>query len=426
MNNYLAYLKALRSPFQKLTKLDFLNDDNSVAFSLGNQYVQGYNTIRDTRTFIQSGSLNVALQNGMRRKATVELSNENGYYDYAVNKLWFGQRLRLSMGLILPDKTEFYLPQGVFYIKDQTSVYNPNARTVTIPLVDKWAYLDGELFGTLENSYVIPVGTNIFDASRDIIRQSKFTQTLTDNPLKMVDCTQPVFTDYYNGRSYTVPDGQGGTKTVPMTDTGYTITGSRLGGKYSNLLLELNAQISGWMGYDQTGALRIDASQDDIADEAKPILWTFDPKNVQLLGISETAKNSEVYNDIIVVGEGLDGYEVVGRAQNFDPSSETNINLIGRKTLVENKSDFWNVQQCQDWAEWLLKRKTILKKSISISSTQMFHLYENGVVAIIRDDKDGSPLEKHLIQSYTLPLGETGQMTINATSVNDYPQLQVS
>lgn len=426
MNNYLAYLKALRSPFQKLTKLDFLNDDNSVAFSLGNQYVQGYNTIRDTRTFIQSGSLNVALQNGMRRKATVELSNENGYYDYAVNKLWFGQRLRLSMGLILPDKTEFYLPQGVFYIKDQTSVYNPNARTVTIPLVDKWAYLDGELFGTLENSYVIPVGTNIFDASRDIIRQSKFTQTLTDNPLEMVDCTQPVFTDYYNGRRYTVPDGQGGTKTVPMTDTGYTITGSRSGGKYSNLLLELNNQISGWIGYDQTGALRIDASQDDIADEAKPILWTFDPKNVQLLGISETAKNSEVYNDIIVVGEGLDGYEVVGRAQNFDPSSETNINLIGRKTLVENKSDFWNVQQCQDWAEWLLKRKTILKKSISISSTQMFHLYENGVVAIIRDDKDGSPLEKHLIQSYTLPLGETGQMTINATSVNDYPQLQVS
>ena len=426
MNNYLAYLKALRSPFQKLTKLDFLNDDNSVAFSLGNQYVQGYNTIRDTRTFIQSGSLNVALQNGMRRKATVELSNENGYYDYAVNKLWFGQRLRLSMGLILPDKTEFYLPQGVFYIKDQTSVYNPNARTVTIPLVDKWAYLDGELFGTLENSYVIPVGTNIFDASRGIIRQSKFTQTLTDNPLEMVDCTQPVFTDYYNGRSYTVPDGQGGTKTVPMTATGYTITGSRSGGKYSNLLLELNNQISGWMGYDQTGALRIDASQDDIADEAKPILWTFDPKNVQLLGISETAKNSEVYNDIIVVGEGLDGYEVVGRAQNFDPSSETNINLIGRKTLVENKSDFWNVQQCQDWAEWLLKRKTILKKSISISSTQMFHLYENGVVAIIRDDKEGSPLEKHLIQSYTLPLGETGQMTINATSVNDYPQLQVS
>lgn len=426
MGKYIQYLETLKYPFQKITKLEFLNPDNSVAFALTDEYSLLYNTKRDSRAFIQDGTLSVSLQNGMRRKATIQLSNEDGSYEYNVNKLWFGKRLRLSMGLILPDKTKFYLPQGVFYIKDPQNVYNPNSRTVTLPLVDKWAYLNGELFGNLAESYVINAGTNIFDAEADILRQSKYTQTLSDNSLDMVDNEQPVFTDYYNGKTYTVPDGEGGTKTVNMTDTGYTITGARSGGTYAKLLLELNNQISGWIGYDQTGALRQDASQDDISDADKAIQWAFTAGNSQLLGITETTKNSEVYNDVLIVGQGLDGFEVVGRAQNFDPSSDTNIDLIGRRTYVEEKADFWNVQQCQDMAAFLLKRKTVLQKSVAISCAQMFHLVENGLISVVRTDKPGNPLERHLIQSFTLPIGETGQMTINATSVADYPQLRIS
>lgn len=180
-NRYIEYLSALKNPFKKLAKIEFLQPDNSVAFSLDNNYQRGYNTLHDSRAFIQSGSLNVSLQNGQRRTATVTLANIDNAYDYSINKIWFGQRIRLSMGLILPDGTDFYLPQGVFYVNAPNNVYSPSERTVTLNLVDKWSYLDGSLFGNLENTYQIPAtdgagtstNTNIFRAMSSILQLSR-------------------------------------------------------------------------------------------------------------------------------------------------------------------------------------------------------------------------------------------------------------
>ena len=75
-----------------------------------------------------------------------------------------------------------------------------------------------------------------------------------------------------------------------------------------------------------------------------------------------------------------------------------------------------------DLAVWNLKRKTILRKAVSIQCQQMFHLIENGLVSIVRTDKPGSPVEKHVIQSFSIPLSETGAMSITAVSANDIPQ----
>ena len=59
-NRYLEYLKAVARPFQKIAKLDFLQPDNSVAFSIGNvERKRGYMKKYDTRAFIQGGTLNV-------------------------------------------------------------------------------------------------------------------------------------------------------------------------------------------------------------------------------------------------------------------------------------------------------------------------------------------------------------------------------
>ncbi len=416
-NSFNQYLEALKSPFHKLAKLEFLQPDNSVAFSLDNNFKRGYRSKYDTRAFIQSGTLNVSMQNGQRRKATATLANIDGAFEYAVNKVWFGQRIRLSMGLVLPDGSEFYLPQGVFYINNPQSVFKPNSQQITYNLVDKWAYLDGTLFGNLYNTFLINretdgVNTNIFKAIQSVLSLSKmdlFTQT-TDVGL-MVDSVLPVFTTYYNGKTYS--DGS------LMTDIPYTLRINATEGTLAKVLLELNEMLVAWIGYDQTGALRVDSSQTDINDAEKPILWTFSPENSNLLGITETAKNSEVFNHVLIIGEGLNGGEVYGEAKNFNPTSDTNINLIGLHTYREAKATYWNSQQCTDLAEWYLKRKTALQKSITIESSQMFHLIENRLIAIKRTDKQGSPVERHLIESFTLPIGETGSMSINAASIYD-------
>lgn len=425
---YHQYLSALTREFKKLAKIEFLQPDNSVAFALDNNYKRGYRTKYDTRAFIQNGTLSVSLQNGKRRSASITLSNLDGAFEYAINKIWFGQRVRLSMGLVLPDGTDYYITQGVFYISNPSAVFKPNQRSVTYNLVDKWAYLDGSLFGTLDKSYKVertsdkPDNT-IWSAMRSLLWSSKRDFKKTEDITLQVDNVTPIFTTYYDGRKYTLKDGT----QVNMTDIPYEIIVSGDNSTLANVMLELNNILVGWIGYDQTGALRVEASQDDLEDSKKPVLWNFTPENCQLLGITETYKNGEIYNDVIVSGQSLESKSVIyGRASNYDARSDTNINLIGRRTYRESQPNYWNETQCNDLAKFRLKRKTVLQKSITIESSQLFHLVENNIVTVKRTDKVGNPTERHLIQSFSLPIGETGAMTINCVSVNDLPNLTIT
>ena len=139
---YLQYLSAVRGEFHKLARLDFLQPDGSLAFSIDNNPQNPR-----SGAFIQEGELSVNLQNGMRRQASVTLSNLDGAYDYNVNKVWFGQQIRLMEGLVLPDGTDFYLPQGVFYVKDPEETFLPNQRL-----------FPGNLGGTRETGPVRQLG----------------------------------------------------------------------------------------------------------------------------------------------------------------------------------------------------------------------------------------------------------------------------
>lgn len=421
-NRYYEYLSALKKPFQKVARLDFLQPDGSVAFSLGNEYKRGYNTRHDTRAFLQDGTLNVSLQNGQRRKATVTIANADNAFDYNVNNVWFGQRVRLLMGLILPDGTDFLLPQGVFYITDPQEEIQNNNRTISYNLVDKWSYLDGTCFGNLEGVYHISKGVNIFDAMTTILHLSRYNFEAQYPPAAdQIDDVKPVFTSYYNDKTYSSDNGDGSvTQNIPMLELPFDVDSSSTG-NFAEIILEMNDIIAGLIGYDQTGALRIEPSQYDVEDKDKAILWEFTSRNANLVSLSETLQNTEVYNDVIIAGQSITNAEVWGRAMNFDPKSDTNINLIGRRTYREDNATYWNAEQCKALANWELKRRTMLQKSVTIESTQIFHLMENRLVTVERTDKPGSPVEKHIIQSFTLPIGQTGSMTINATSAQDVP-----
>ena len=403
-----AYLSALKTNFTKICKLEFLQPDRSVAYVLDNNP-------RNKRSgaFIQNGNLRVNLQNGQRRQASVNIVNLDGEYDYAVNKVWFGQEIRLSEGLILPDGSEFYLPQGVFLVKDPQEIFKPNQREVTYPLVDKWANLDGTLYGNLGGTYEVPVDSDIFQAIAFLLSEDRGNGVPVDN-------MEPIFTDYYNGMTTT--DNQG--NTYSNTVTPYTLRVDSTSGTLAEVILGLNTMLAGWVGYDATGRFRLDPSQDDILDVQKPVQWAFTPTEAQFLGATYTVKNSEMYNDIIINGEALENSPTPNaRAQNLDPMSDTNVNLVGRKTLREAKNGYYTYDICKWYAEWKLKRITVLQKAVSIESTQMFHLSENNLVTIRRPDKKGAPVERHLIQGFSRPLSSTGSMTIEAVSVLDFPAI---
>ena len=428
---YLRYIDALLNPFQKLTKLEFLQPDNSVAFFLSNAngYRRGYNPKYQSSALVQQGTLSVSFQNGARRKASITLSDIDNAFEYNVNNIWFGQKIRLSMGLVLPDGTDFYLPQMVGLIKNPQSVLSENQKTITFPLVDKWANLDGSLFGKLTDTYTAKQSTAeyaVYTAIANLLKTSIYDHKLTDDINAMIDNIAPIFTNYYDGKNYAVLDGDGSqTRTASMTEIPFDISENG-GSNFAQLLLQFNDVLAGIIGYDQTGALRLEPSQTDINDIEKPVLWQFTQRNSTLSQISETIKNDEVYNDVIIVGGGNTDGGIWGRASNDDPNSDTSISAIGLKTYRETKANYFNTKQCTALAEYYLKRKTILQKSVNITSSQMFHLVENQLVSVQRTDKPHNPTERHLINSFSLPIGETGAMTINATSVADIPNFTVT
>ena len=400
------YINSVGKPFVKLARLDFLNPNGSVLFTLDNNPNNA-----KSGAFIQAGELSVNLQNGARRVATVTLSNLDGEFDYNVNKLWFGQQVRLWEGMILPSGQDFYVSQGVFYVKDPDEVFEPGLKQTTLTLVDKWAYLDGTLFGNLEGTYEVPLNSNVFNVIQSVLNLDR------GNGQK-IDSSVPIFTSYYNGKTTTLPDGS----SVPLTNTPYTYRCDSENGTYADIILEMNTMLAGWIGYDANGQLRLDPSQDDIIDTTKPVQWQFSTTNSTFLGATYSVKNSEVYNDIIIVGESLSEYgQTAGRATNYDPKSDTNANIIGLKTKRYQQAGYYTQDICESLAVFKLKRESVLKKSVSIKCSQLFHIQENNLVTIERTDKPGNPIERHLVVGYTRPIAQNGEMVINATSVMDQP-----
>ena len=56
----------------------------------------------------------------------------------------------------------------------------------------------------------------------------------------------------------------------------------------------------------------------------------------------------------------------------------------------------------------------------------MFHIEEGNLVTVVRTDKPGAPVERHLVMGFERPLRSGGPMTITAVSVNDYPNATVT
>lgn len=402
----LDYRKQLKKPFIKLCRIRFLQPDGSTAFALDNNPQNKY-----SKAFISDGQISANLQNGRRRSATVTLSNVDARFDYDVNKIWFGNEIAIDEGLYLSDGQEYYIPQGIFLIENPNEVVEPGRRTITYNLIDKWANLDGTLFGNLEGTYEVPVNTNIFDPIKELLEEDR------GNGL-VLDRVNPIFTEYYNNKYQELPNGS----TAALVMSPYTLTVDGESGTKAEVILGLTAMVNAWVGYDTSGALRVEPSQDDILDSNKPVIWQFSQNETQLLGLSYTVKNTEVFNDYIVIGEMLENYkQPSGRAQNLDPSSDTNINLIGRKTKRVNKAGYGTDLMCQDYAVWKLKRAAVLQKAVTVSCSQIMHIEENKLITIVRTDKPGSPVERHLVQSFTRPLASGGPMTISCVSVNDFP-----
>ena len=404
-DDYSEYLYTLKTNYRPAIKIEWVNNDGSSYGEITNSYVD------------MSGTVSVSMENGTRRTADIELDNSSGEFSVDVYNLWYGKMVKLWMGVYLSDGSPYYFPQGVFYVNSVEESNTPLQRTVSLHLIDKWCFLDGTMWGNLDGIYIVPIGSNIYDALTKLLKTSRFTGENVDEAgepqTNAVDPIMPNLSSYYLTKTY--KDGE---TTYNAIDTPYEIR-MEYGKTYADILLEFATILGAYIYYDVDGRLTIEPTQDDIVDSSKPILWTFTPNEQEFLSEDSSHDFGTFYNDIIVIGYTTNGKQAKGRAQNKNTASPTAIQIVGIKTYPPYEdAAYYTDEQCNELAEYYLKRQTIKQRSVQISSAPMFHLRENRLIECVRP----YTMEKEalLISGYDLPIGTTGTMSITATSVNEF------
>ena len=294
----------------------------------------------------------------------------------------------------------------MFYITNPTEIYNPSQRAIQLNCTDKWAYLDGSLFGNLDGIYQVPLNTNIFTA----IKQLLLTEKGNGYP---IDSIPPLVNNYFLTKMVSLSDGS----KVPIINTPYTLRVKR-GSSYADVLLQFNTMLAGMIYYNEYGQMIIEPNDYDILDRNKEVVWRFNPGNSEMFTKSTEYKFTEMYNDIMTFGAVLNGNLATGRATNKNVRSDTCVQRIGYKTKVFEDTNYYADELAQSWADFLLRQYTILNKSITLTSSPMYHLDVNKIIEIT-DIENNYRQDKFLINSLSIPLSYSGVMTINATSVND-------
>ena len=392
-NRFMKYLEALKAPtIHPVYRLCFLNPDNSVAFEVGSEFI--------------SGDLSVNQNDGVRRTATITLTNVDKLYSIGLDNIWVGQKVRLEAGLKLDDSSDYLLPMGVFYIKDPTEDYQPSANSLTLNLIDKFAWLDGTLNGNLSGIHQINPNDDLRVAARELLLRDIGNGEPIDN-------VPPVFDSYYNDKTATLADGT----IVPFTNAPYTYR-TAANGTAADVILAVNTMLVASCGYDTYGHLRFQSAQTDIVDYNRPIAWEFSVLEREFMGASYTHQMSSIYNDVKVIGAVVDGTQIQGRATNKNPRSDTSVDKIGYRTYVISDEKYHSFTLANEAAKYELRKRTMLQKAVSFTASPIYHINEGDLITLVRPEISTTP-EKYIVVGYSLPLGTGGAMTINAVSVSD-------
>ena len=248
--------------------------------------------------------------------------------------------------------------------------------------------------------------------------------------INVVDPIPPFMSPYYIGKTHIIPVLDESTqkfvdKEVEVLKCPYTAKVER-GKTYADVLLEYATILCAHIYYDVNGRLVIEPmidTADDITDTNKEIMWHFTVEEKQLLGLNQTYNFDKVYNDIIVLGNIVNGYQFKARVQNRNIMSDTCIQKIGLKTKEPfEDNQYYSDEQCKELAIYYAKVDTILQKTGDISSTPLYHIDVNKLVSVSTPNNYMSK-ELFLITGFTL--NSSNSMSVSVTSVNNLQDFSV-
>ncbi len=366
---YAQYLDALRN-----------SNSNEVIFKI--EILDKYeNIISDITEEMLDGSVNINLQNGSRRSASLTLMNINNKFTPDDKGLiWLNTKFKISSGIVVNGE-DYLFSNGIYCLSEPEINSKFSDTTAQFNLVDKWAFCDGSLKGTLKADYIIPVGTNIGDAVKSIIS----TELLEIKP--------PIIT--------------------PTTIVSpYTLALNR-GDNFGDMLIKLAEMISYECFYDKEGYFRF---QPVASDVTRPSEWDFSTSEFSYLGATRKYQWDKIKNSVYVYGDNINGSQVIGNAQDTYLFSPTRIALIDERVLVVQDEIIFSSPLAAQRATYELRKATISQETVSISCVPIFSLNEEVIITLTDQGLD-LDRERYLISSIDLSLSYDSEMRLNVWKI---------
>lgn len=471
MNRYLKYLRKLKENYKTAVKISWLNVDETVQFEFTNAL------------YDMSGSISVNLQNGARRTCTITIDNNNGKFPIDYNHIWFGQKFQIWIGVYLDEEDIFYLPQGVFCVKNPKETYNPTTNTITLQGVDKWGMLDGSLYGNLPATFKSLPNQDIRDLVKMLLKKSKYSDSfdLADSVLDMIDPKEVMFDEYFDtkevpvvryyldtgatlyeyqgtnssyvcflgtdGKYYKITkadadyygdkyDGQQNASAVSGTVTlgnAYSVPTSiykcpytlvvKAGETIAKLLTEYATMLRANVFYDVNGYLRftpLSTSLDNVSDLDKEVIWNFTVTEQEFMGLDLENKFDTTYNDIVILGRILDGKQMKARLQNRDSASNFSIDKIGIKTKPAYQDDqYYSNEQCEELGKYYARTDMAMERAGTFTSLPIYHADVDKLVTL-SVPSNGMTQETFLIKSFSLNLNPISTMSLTVTNTRNF------
>lgn len=329
---------------------------------------------------------------GARRQGTLKLINDDGTLDVSENKLlWALRKFKIYKGVEVGNDI-YWFSLGVYVLR----TVNGTKEQPSVSISDKWSLLNGDIkLGISEAQLQIP-STEHLELLAD--RSIKFISVLRDL------LQQPIGNGYILDEQEPVCDPEFDDlrleKQIIISE-----------GFYPAAVIDEIAQTAMYNAYyDTHGRLRITRNPSDDYYYLAPV-FEFTAQN------SSRAENNysldQAYNAQTVEGTDVDGIVYRYTARNDNPRSPLRISLIGeRRDSKVNISNGNSYRKCEMYANYLLKKKTAPKMSVSFESMMIPHIDVD--VPIIKEGR------KLIVQSVNTPLAG-GSMKISACPIEYIP-----
>jgi hypothetical protein len=388
----LKYIKAIKAnEIRPRFRLFILNQDESFKEDISDYIVPA------------SGTLNITYQQGQRRSLNFTLNNSDGQFtpNGLQGKIWINTKFQLELGIALTNGDTVWNSAGVFLIGNPEVLRNLSDRTIQMQCYDKFALLDGTLGGNLDITYQINANENIHSVMTEILMM----QNGNGYPL---DSKPIVFDSLYKDAT-----------------TQYILSKAP-NDSYGAMLIDLANMISCDIFYGTDGNLVVQSGIKDISQVNKPILWTFDDTEYEYLSNNTSYNFTSVRNKMTVVGANVSGsamYE--GIAINDNPQSSNRIDIIGIKNAYITDSNIYSNSLAQQRAEYELNKVSMVQEAISVTSSYMIHLDVNNCI-VLKDSFFNYSTNKFVIQSLSIPISSSSQITITCSNVGSLPYYETT